>query len=308
MPRSTAFRRTAALAAALSVSLLIPSALPLHAADQADSTVIARVGDDQVTAGELRSAIQNLDANTQAAIAKDPSSLSQVVRSLLAQRLILKEAIDKKWDQNPTVTVALARLRDNAIAQTYLQSVSKPPDTYPSDTELQAAYDANKAQMLVPRQFDLAQVFVKAPKGSDPTVNAKAKVKLASVRKALAKDGADFAAVATAESDDATSAAKGGELGWLIETRIQPQIRAQLGPLTKGSLTQPIQLDDGWHIIKVLDVKDPFTPTLDQIRPELSQKMRAERAKALSQQYIAKLLQDNPVQINELELAKVLKQ
>jgi hypothetical protein len=36
--------------------------------------------------------------------------------------------------------------------------------------------------------------------------------------------------------------------------------------------------------------------------------MRAERARAISQQYVAKLMQDNPVQINELALSKVLKQ
>ena len=36
--------------------------------------------------------------------------------------------------------------------------------------------------------------------------------------------------------------------------------------------------------------------------------MRSERARANSQQYVAKLLQDNPVQINELALSKVLKQ
>jgi parvulin-like peptidyl-prolyl isomerase len=270
--------------------------------------VIARVGDTQVTAAEIRTAIQNLDASTQAAVARDPSALSQVVRAILAQRLILKEALAKKWDQDPAVDAELARLRDSAISQTYLQSVSKPPDSYPSDTEVQAAYDANKGQLLVPRQFDLAQIYIKIPKGSDPFTASKAQVKLDAVRKALAKKDADFAAIASAESDEPDSAAKGGVLGWLAETRIQPEIRSQLGALTKGTVSPPIRLDDGWHIIKVLDVKDPYTPTLDEIRPQLAQKLRADRAHANSQQYVARLLEANPVQINELALSKVLKQ
>jgi parvulin-like peptidyl-prolyl isomerase len=162
--------------------------------------------------------------------------------------------------------------------------------------------------LVVPRQFDLAQVFVRDPKGADAETNAKAQVKLDAVRKALAKHGADFAAVATAESDEAPSAAKGGELGWVQESRIQPEIRAQLGSLAKGSVSPAVRLDDGWHFIKVLDVKEPYTPALEEIRPQLVQKMRAQKSQQNSQEYLAKLLQDNPVQINELALSKVLKQ
>jgi parvulin-like peptidyl-prolyl isomerase len=307
MPRLFSLR-SAALAA-LSICLLICPATRLHAADDSDANdVIARIGDSQVTAGELRTAIASLDPNTQAAAARDPQALSKLVRLILAQRLVLKEALEKKWDQNPTVVNALNQVRNNAIAQTYLQSVSTPPDTYPSDAEVQTTYDANKAQLLIPRQYDLAQVYIKDPKGSDDATNAKAQVKLETVRKALAKHDADFAAIARADSDEPQSASKGGEIGWLIETRIQPEIRSQLGSLDKGSVTAPVRLDDGWHFLKVLDVKEPYTPALDEIKPQLVQKMRAQRTQQNSQQYLAKLLQDNPVQINELALSKVLKQ
>lgn len=292
----------------LAASLLLLPAPLLPAAQDADSTVIARVGDTEVTAAEIRAALQNLDANAQAAAARDPAALSQVVRAILTQRLVLKEALEKKWDQDPAVTAALARLRNNVIAETYLQSISRPPDTYPSATELHAAYDANKSKLVVPRQYRLAQIYIKNLKGADATAAAAAQVKLDAVRKALARRDADFSAIARADSDEPDSAAKGGELGWLGESRIQPEIRAQLGALTAGAVTGPIRLDDGWHILKVLEVKDPYTPSLEEIAPQLTQEMRAERTRANSQQYVARLLQDNPVEINELALSKVLKQ
>ena len=185
----------------LLLCLLLCPVPALNAAADADSTVIARVGNTDVTADDLRAAIENLDASTQAAAARDPATLSQVVRAILTQRLILKVALENKWDQDPSVTAALARLRDSAIAQTYLQSVSKPPDSYPSDAELQAAYDANKAQLIMPRQYDLAQIYVKCVKGSaDADTTAKAQVKLDGILKALAKPDADFAAIARADS------------------------------------------------------------------------------------------------------------
>lgn len=77
--------------------------------------------------------------------------------------------------------------------------------------------------------------------------------------------------------------------------------------MTKGSTSEPVRLDDGWHILKVLDVKDSYTPALAEIRPQLAQKMRAERARALSQQYVAKLVQEHPIEVNELS-SKILSQ
>src|SRR5579862_5707368 len=103
MPRPLS---SAAALAAL-VLLLCPAAR-LRAADD-DAAVIARVGDSAITAGDLRTAIQKLDANAQAQASRDPAALSQVVRAILTERLILKEALDKKWDQDPAVTAALAQ-------------------------------------------------------------------------------------------------------------------------------------------------------------------------------------------------------
>jgi parvulin-like peptidyl-prolyl isomerase len=296
-------------ACALLPFLLLPLTSSLRAADAPDdSTVIAKVGDEDVTLGEIRTDISNLDANTQAQLQHNPQALDQAVKMLLAKKLVLQEALAKKWDENPVVTAALARLREDAIGQTYLQSVSQPPETYPSDAEVQAVYDANKSRLLVPRTYDLAQIFVKDAKDADPTAAAKAEAKLASVRKALAADGADFAAVASAESDDAPSAAKGGEIGTVAENQIAPEIRSAIGNLDKGTVTKPIRLDDGYHILKVLSVKEPYTPSLDQIKTQLVQKMRQQKAQLNSQQYVSDLMKENPVQIDELSLSRVFKQ
>jgi parvulin-like peptidyl-prolyl isomerase len=303
-------RSAAKFATRLSFCLILCAAPRLRAADAAaddGATVVARVGDTEVTIAEIRAALQNQDAQVQAAAQRDPTVLSQVVRAILAQRLVLKEALAKKWDQNPAVNAALEQLRDNAIAQTYLQSVSLPPKDFPSDAQVQAAYDANKSKLLIPKEYDLAQIYIKNIKGSDEDTAAKAQAKLEATRKALAKHSADFADIASADSDDPASAAKGGDIGWIPANRIQPEILSQLGKLSKGTVTAPVRLDDGWHIIKVLDVKDQHTPTLDEIRPQLVQTIRTQTARANSQQYLAQLLKDNPTQIDELSLSKVFK-
>jgi parvulin-like peptidyl-prolyl isomerase len=271
-----------------------------------DTTVIARVGDTEIKLDEIRASIESLDAREQAALARDPSLLNQTVRTLLMRRVVLKEALAKHWDTEPAVAALIQRARDDAVVESYLQSVSKPSDSYPSETELQTAYDARKSQLLVPRQFRIAQIYVALPKNSDKATTEKAQNKLEAIKKSLHQAGTDFAIVAKAQSEEAESAARGGELGWLTESQIEPEVRSQLGSLTKNSISEPIRLDDGWHILKVIDIKEAYTPALDEIRPALAQQLRNEKTQANSQAYLAKLLQQTPVAINELALSKVL--
>jgi parvulin-like peptidyl-prolyl isomerase len=219
----------------------------------------------------------------------------------------LKEALAKKWDQESAVAAQIQRARDNTIVETYLQSVSKPLDTYPTDAEVQSAYESRKTQLLVPKQFRLAQIFIALPKTADKTATEKAQGKLEAVKKSLRQSGADFAAIAKANSEEPESAARGGEIGWLAENQVQPEVRPQVTSLSKNATSEPIRLEDGWHILKVLEIKEAYTPTLDEIRSQLVQQLRNEKNQSNSQAYLAKLLQQSPVAINELALSKLLK-
>ena len=268
--------------------------------------VIARLGTTDVTADELRGIVANLDPRQQAALARDPALLSQAVRTMLGERLVLKEALAKKWEQQPAVVAQVERARQNVIVESYLRSVTAPPDGYPNDEEIKAVYDANATAFLVPRRFQLAQITVAVPKDADKAVEEKARKKLDDVMRKLKQSGANFAALAKSDSDDGESADKGGELGWLAEAQLRPEIRGQVVGLAKAASTEPIRLDDGWHILKLLDTEAAHARPLAEVRDALVQRMRAERAEASRRAYVAELLKQSPPIINELALSKLL--
>ena len=93
----------------------------------------------------------------------------------------------------------------------------------------------------------------------------------------------------------------------MAEAEIQPEIRSQLPSLKLGTISEPLKLDDGWHIIKVLDSKEPNTPTLGEVREKLRQQLRADKLAANTKEFLTKLLSDNPLVINEVTLAQELK-
>lgn len=274
---------------------------PLYAADD----VIARVGEMEVKVQEIRPVLEGLEARERAAIEKDPALLNQLVRTLMVQRLVLKEAQTKNWEKQPEVAAKLERLRATTIAESYLKSVSGV-DYQPSEDELKRAYEAVKGSLQAPKQIQLAQVFIAVGKDADQAAKDKAKAEIDSVQKQVKAAGSDFAAIARAHSEESASAARGGEIGWLAEGQIQPEIRKKVEALKTGAVTDSILMDDGWHIVKVLDRKDARTLSLDEVKSQLTERLRAEHQRAQSQAYVARLVAENPVVINEIALSKAL--
>jgi peptidylprolyl isomerase len=282
-----------------------PPAQPAPAFTLKGSEIVARVGESEITAEEVRAAISFLDARQQAALTRDPAQLSQTVRGILASRLALKEALAKKWDQQPAVVAQLARARESQIVESYLQSVTGPPESYPNEAEIKAVYEANAGALLVPRRFQLAQIVVAVAKDADKAAEDAARKKLDDVLRKVRAPGADFAALARSLSEDTASAERDGEIGWAVEPDLKIEIRSQVVGLPKAGISDPVRLDDGWHILKLLDTEASRTRSLSEVRDALVQRIRAERAEANRRAYLTELLKQAPPVVNEIALSKL---
>lgn len=268
------------------------------------SAVLGKIGDIEVKTSDFRETLAGLDANQRAQLAKDPAALAQYARALLVQRMVLKQALEKQWDQEPAVVSRIVRARENAITESFLEAAAIPEPGYPSEAELKDAYETNKSKLLIPRAFLLSQIYISVAETADTAAQAAAKSKVDSISKQLAAKGTDFAAIARKSSEEPTSAAEGGKIGWLTEAQIQPEIRAKIPKLASGTVSEPIRLTDGWHILKVLDTREARTPALDEIRDNLAAQLCKERATLKRQQFLKALLEKNPLAINEIELMK----
>ena len=286
-------------------SLFIMSALP-SMAKAADSDIIALAGQSEVRSEDIKSLLESMPIRDQVILSKNQSAMNDFVRTLIIEQLVYREALEKKWDQQKNTVQLLERVRRQALTQSYLQSLATPPAGYPSASELQSAYEIlNKNNALqVPRQIRLAKIFVACPKGSDKSLEDKAQEKVDGVMRSL-KEG-DFAVIAKSQSEDSASAQMNGEIGFLIESQIQGEIRSAIASLPVGKTTNPIRFKDGWYIFKVLEIKEPYTATLEEIKSPLKNDLRKQQSQAMGKAYITKILKENPVTINEIALSKLL--
>lgn len=282
-------------------SLLLMAAVLATASTLSATEPLARIGSAEVDLQTVRDLLPVLDAGQQRALAADPAAQNQLVRSLLVQRLVLEKARADQWDQRPDTLRQLRQAQDAALTESYLRAVSLVPEGYPAEAELKAFYDANARALLQPPRFRLAQIFVSAP-SADPAVADPAQARLDAILASLAAPDADFAALARRFSDEPNSAAQGGEVGWIAEAQLRPELRPLLSGLQAGGVSAPVRLADGWHIVKCLELQPGRPAPFEDVRAALAERMRAERAAANRQAYLARLLQENPVAINELGL------
>ena len=266
------------------------------------SEIVGKIADIELTTEEAKRLVLSLGESAEAPADLNPEAIERIVRTLLVQRLVLQEAETAKHADDPAVAARIVSAQQAALAESYLQSVSAPPANFPTETELSEAYDNNKAAFLVPKSWHLSQIFISAPAGPQ---NEDTEKRLESVLKQLAEQNADFSSIARVSSDDRNSSASGGDLGWLQENMIQPAIREALPALKLNGISKPIRLEDGYHIIRLTDAKEASTPTLDQIKPQLKARLRAQKAQQNRQEWLTALLEKNPPAINGIELLKL---
>jgi peptidyl-prolyl cis-trans isomerase SurA len=106
--------------------------------------------------------------------------------------------------------------------------------------------DASQAPPQMVTQFKARHIMVRT---SDTVDDAAAKAKIDTLAARIA-GGAEFATVATENSDDVSSAPAGGELGWFAQDAYGPEFGAQVAALQDKQVSAPFKTEAGWHIVQ----------------------------------------------------------
>jgi parvulin-like peptidyl-prolyl isomerase len=292
--------------AALAFALVLAApAAPGRAADDANE-VVGRVGSAEIKVGQIREFLRNADPNLRQQAEKDPQVLARLVRGDLGRMAVLNEAREKKWDQRPEVQAQIELARNQVMVNSYLQSVVQLPQGFPSDAEIQAAYDGNKGNLMKPGEYQLAQIFLTVPASADKGVTDAVQRRADELARKVRTKGTDFAAVARETSDEKESAAKGGDLGWVSAQILLPEVRNIVGIMAKGEVSQPIRTPAGFHIVKLIDTKPSAVAPLSEVRDGLIATLRQRKFEELQAAYLNAMLDRGGLAINEVALRKAV--
>ncbi len=174
--------------------------------------------------------------------------------------------------------------------------------TQVSDDTLRAYYNANIDQYKVENRAHVEHILFKTVGKTDAEV-AEIRQKAEDVLK-QAKKGANFEDLAKKYSEDDASKPKGGDLGWILEGQTVPEFQQAAFSLPKGSISDLVKTQYGFHIIKVLDRETAHTKSFEEVRdsilqPVLNDKVNAE-ASDLSDQMAAAVRQSDRQSLEDL--------
>ena len=133
----------------------------------ADDPVVAERAGDHITVSQARVLLGSLDPDARKKL-EAGSAVSDLLRNLLLQRAVLQEAEAQKWQDRPEVAALLQRARDQLVSQSFLAAQATLPAGYPSDAEIQAAYEQNKPKLMRPRGYQLSEIFLPGTAADQP--------------------------------------------------------------------------------------------------------------------------------------------
>ncbi|WP_447759339.1 peptidylprolyl isomerase [Pseudomonas moraviensis] len=266
---------------------------------------VARLGNQQVSPEELQALLETVPAQTREQLRGNREALERWIRSRLAEKAVLEQADAQGWAQRPDVARQTRAATEQIVFRDYLRSVSQVPAEYPSAAELQQAYDAGKANWQTPALYRVSQIFLGVGDAANVETVRKQAAELS--KKAQSAPG-DFAALATQYSQDRVSAERGGDTGLQPLQQLVPEVRGAVARLKVGAVSDPVQSAAGFHVIKLTEQQPARTATLDELRDQLTQALRAQRQEQIAQAYLDGMLNTATLSIDGAELNKILEE
>jgi peptidyl-prolyl cis-trans isomerase C len=278
--------------------------------------VVATVNGDKVQKWELESALHQVEARAGQPIPADRRD--EIVRSVLDQVVTFHVLAEEARARNLQVTDAdvaarMAQMRSGfpnedafkqALAaqnvtveqlqwQTRMSlAVQKVVDTEVTskiavdDQAVGAFYQQNIDRFKQGESVHASHILVTVPQNATPADKAKARAKAEQILKKV-RGGADFAAVARAESQDPGSAPNGGDLGFFPKGQMDPAFEQAAFALKPGAVSGVVESQFGFHIIKVFEKKAPHTTPLAEVEPRIKEFLTAQQREAKLDEFVA---------------------
>jgi peptidyl-prolyl cis-trans isomerase D len=155
-----------------------------------------------------------------------------------------------------------------------------------TEDEEKVFYQSNISQYKLEDRAHVAHILFKTVGMTDAEA-AEVKKKAEDVLN-KAKHGGNFADLAKQYSEDTTKD-KGGDLSWIVRGQTVPEFETAAFSLPKGSISDLVKTQYGFHIIQVIDRETARTQTLDEVKPSIVNQLQQQKAEQLGETVSAQI-------------------
>lgn len=227
---------------------------PVLAQDSEADSVVATVNGQPITLGQMIVMRQSM---------ADPNMANLPDRALwdmMLDQLIRQTAVAAAGEENAGVRAQLELQRRNTLASA---AVTQMAEAEPTDDEIRATYDRMFATTEPVTEYNAAHILVET---EEQATSAKERLDA----------GEEFGDVAE-QLSTGPSGPNRGDLGWFTPDQMVEPFAAAVTGLEPGGISEPVQTQFGWHVIRLNETRLREAPGLEEVREQISQMVLRER-------------------------------
>jgi peptidyl-prolyl cis-trans isomerase C len=318
---STQAASPAAAAQAAPATPAAPKPVPAQLPD-----VVANVNGESVTKADFDRAVQALEARAGGPIPTDQRD--EVLRGVLDQLIGYKVLLQESRTRNVTIADSEVDARINQIRQQFPSedaftqmlaqrkltleqvksdarqdmAIAKMIDTEIAEKiavkpeQVTDFYAKNPDEFKQGESVRASHILISVPRGADAAAKGQAHAKAEQVLKE-AKGGKDFAALAKEHSADPGSAANGGDLGFFQQGQMVGPFNDVAFSLEPGAISDIVETEFGFHIIKVAEKKAGRTIPLEEVKPQVEQYLQQRNRQEQTEAFVNALKAKGKIEI-----------
>ncbi|WP_293765533.1 peptidylprolyl isomerase [uncultured Aquitalea sp.] len=239
-------------------ALLLASAISLPVMAESVAVVNGKAIDKADLDAAVNVVIQNSGGNVQ----DSPALRQQVKDTLVSRELVLQEAQRRSLDKQPAFTKRMDEVRQDMLREALFADLIKESNI--SDAQVDARYKETQGKFAGTKDVHAAQIVVGSEVEAQKVIDA-------------LKKGGKFEELAKTRSLDPSAKQTGGDMGWGNLSRMEQPLAEVLKPLGKNQYTtKPMQTRMGWHVFKVMEIRDAQLPPLSEVKPQILRQLQEE--------------------------------
>lgn len=192
------------------------------------------------------------------------------------------EGGDLGWRPLAEIPVVLAehvaRLKDGEVSDAFRS---------PAGYHIVKLFESRSTQNLMVEQVHGRHILIK----TNTVITDQEAMRRLDVLRERILNGEDFETLARSNSDDTSSAARGGDLGWVSPGEMVPNFEKTLFSLANGEISEPFRSEFGWHIAQAIERRE-HNAALDMMRNKAAEHLRKRKTEEELEQWLRQLRDD----------------
>jgi len=169
------------------------------------------------------------------------------------------------------------RIEDQMVVRKFVETTVASKVTV-TEWDARNFYESNPASFERPEEVRVRTILFKLDPDADERQVIAAKLRAEDFRRRLVS-GEDMAAMATSVSDD-TSKENGGEIGWVRQGMLLPELEPGVWALKPGEVSEVLKSKLGYHLFKVEERRIPGKVSFDDVKGKVINIVKNEKVLA----------------------------